>query len=138
MGELDNCSNCGTLYVKTTRNVCQDCFKEEEKKFQLVYEFMKKRINRQATIPEIYEGTGVEEELIIKFVKENRLRASQFPNLTYPCDKCGKQIKEGRLCDSCSAGLATDLEIHSEREQLQRKKEERANRTYFAVDKGKK
>ena len=38
MGELDNCANCGKLFVKVTRNVCPDCVKEEEKKFQTVYD----------------------------------------------------------------------------------------------------
>ncbi|WP_117168758.1 TIGR03826 family flagellar region protein [Paraliobacillus sediminis] len=139
MGELDNCSNCGNLYVKVSRNVCPDCVKEEEKKFQTVYDFMKKRINRQATIPEITEGTGVEQELIIKFVKEQRLRSSQFPNLTYPCDKCGDQIQDGKLCTSCSEELTSELTYQDKVDSIQAKNKAEDNKaaTYFAVDKGK-
>lgn len=139
MGELDNCSNCGNLYVKVSRSVCPDCVKEEEKKFQTVYEFMKKRINRQATIPEITEGTGVEQELIIKFVKERRLRSSQFPNLTYPCEKCGDQIQEGKLCSACAKALTSDLTYQDQLDGIKarNKAEENKATTYFAVDKGK-
>lgn len=141
MGELDNCTNCGNLFVRLNRSICQDCFKEEEKKFQTVYEFMKKRVNRQATIPEITEATGVEEELIIKFVKEKRLRAAQFPNLTYPCEKCGAEINDGKLCSDCSAAFSADLKHQSELERInkenQAKKEKVAN-TYYAVDRVKK
>lgn len=139
MGELDNCSNCGKLYVKVVRNVCPDCIKEEEKKFQIVYDFMKKRINRQATIPEITEGTGVEEGLIMKFVKEKRLRSSQFPNLTYPCEKCGEQIQDGKLCSACSKALTSDLTYQDNIDSVKarNKAEENKAATYFALDKNK-
>ncbi|SDC38116.1 flagellar operon protein TIGR03826 [Pelagirhabdus alkalitolerans] len=140
MGELENCPRCGQLFVKTMRNVCQDCYKEEEEKFQIVYEFMKKRVNRQATIPEIVEGTGVEKDIIIKFVKEKRLRSTQFPNLTYPCERCGTEIADGKLCDACSKDLTHDLKQQEELSAIEKRKqeEERAKqRTYFAVDRDK-
>ena len=140
MADLANCSRCGNVFVKTTRDICQDCFKEEERQFEIVYNFMKKRVNRQATIPEIVEATGVKEDLIIKFVKEKRLRSAQFPNLTYPCDRCGKEIVEGRLCQACSDDLSGDLKHEHDIEQVRKLNEERekekANQTYVAVDKG--
>ena len=138
MGELENCVNCGKLFVKVTRDVCPDCVKEEEKKFQTVYDFMKKRANRQATIPEIVEGTGVEEDLIIRFVKEKRLRAAQFPNLTYPCEKCGKAIQDGRLCTACSKELSSDLAYQDQIDQVAERNQAEENRkasTYFSVNK---
>jgi flagellar operon protein (TIGR03826 family) len=140
MADLANCSRCGNLFVKTTRDICQDCFKEEERQFEIVYNFMKKRANRQATIPEIVEATGVKEDLIIKFVKEKRLRSAQFPNLTYNCERCGKQINEGKLCQSCSAELSGDLKHQHDVEQVKKmheqREKEKANQTYVAVDKG--
>lgn len=139
MAELDNCMNCGKLYVRVTRTICQDCYKEEEKKFRIVYDFMKKRTNREATISEIHEGTGVEEELIIKFVKEKRLRANQFPNLNYPCERCGDPITDGKLCTSCSKTLTKELETQDEITAIEQRiddDEEREKvRTYFAIDK---
>lgn len=141
MADLANCSRCGNLYVKTTRDICQDCFKEEEKQFEIVYNFMKKRANRQATIPEIVEATGVEEDVIIKFVKEKRLRTAQFPNLSYGCERCGKEINDGNLCSTCSSELAGDLKHHEDLKQVQKlneqREKEKASQTYFVVDKGK-
>src|SRR5690625_303533 len=102
MGELANCENCNAVFVKTVRNICQECFNEEEKAFEIVYRFLMRRKNRQATIMEIVDATGVEENLIIKFIKEKRLRTTQFPNLSYPCEKCGKPINTGKLCNDCS------------------------------------
>lgn len=142
MADLANCSRCGNLFVQTTRDICQDCFKEEEKQFEIVYNFMKKRANRQATIPEIVEATGVKEELIIKFVKEKRLRTTQFPNLSYGCERCGKEISEGKLCQACSSELSGDLKHQHDVEQVKKmhelREKEKANQTYVAVDKGKK
>jgi flagellar operon protein (TIGR03826 family) len=141
VGELDNCIRCGKLFVKTTRDICQDCYKEEEKQFQIVYQFMKKRSNRQATVSEIVDETAVAEELIIKFVKEKRLRASQFPNIAFPCEKCGADIQQGRLCSSCSAAISADLEHESQLDQVKQRnikaEQDKSNRTYFAVEKGK-
>ncbi|MFB1049917.1 TIGR03826 family flagellar region protein [Paraliobacillus sp. JSM ZJ581] len=137
MGELDNCKSCNALFVRTTNDVCSDCLKKEEKQFQIVYAFMRKRVNRQATVQQIVEGTGVEEALILKFVKERRLRASQFPNLAYPCEKCGKTIQDGKLCADCSQELANDLAYQEKIDQIQLRNEESERekvRTYYAID----
>ena len=141
MAELDNCQQCGKLFVRAIRTVCQDCYNKEEEKFQTVYNFMKKRVNREATIPEIVEGTDVEESLIIKFVKEKRLRTNQFPNLTYPCDRCGTQIADGKLCDNCSGELTKQLKFEDELESIDarlREEERDRVRTYYAVDNARK
>lgn len=114
MGELENCPKCGKLFMKTKlRDLCQDCWKEEEAAFEAVYRFMRKRENRAATIPQIEKATGVEEELILKFIKSGRLQVTHFPNLGYPCDRCGKIIQRGKLCESCAGELKSDLEIYN-------------------------
>ena len=138
MAELDNCQQCGKLFVRAIRPICQDCYNIEEEQFQTVYNFMKKRVNREATIPEIVEGTGVDEALIIKFVKEKRLRANQFPNLTYPCERCGEQITDGKLCDKCSRQLVGELEFEDQLESIDERNQQAERdrvRTYYAVDK---
>ncbi|GAA0285708.1 flagellar operon protein (TIGR03826 family) [Gracilibacillus halotolerans] len=133
MAQLANCTRCGKLYAKTVKDVCPDCVKEYEKMFEIVYTFLRKRENRQATIPEIVEATGVEEKVILQFVKEKRLRQSQFPNLSYPCERCGNPIVEGKLCSSCVGNLQSELEKHQEEDK--RKREEAAKtRTYFTRD----
>lgn len=133
MAQLANCTRCGKLYAKTLKDVCPDCVKEYEKMYEIVYNFLRKKENRQATIPEIVEATGVEEKIILQFVKEKRLRQSQFPNLAYPCERCGNPISEGKICSNCRGTLQSDLEkIH---EQEKQKKEEAAKtRTYFTRD----
>lgn len=85
---------------------------------------MRLRKNREASLTEIVEETGVSGKLITKFIKEKRLLVSQFPNLGYPCEKCGDKIKAGRLCKSCSEELLQNLDNETrENERAKRLKE---------------
>ncbi|WP_163538876.1 TIGR03826 family flagellar region protein [Gracilibacillus sp. YIM 98692] len=129
MGELSNCAYCDQLFVKTTKAICPDCIKEEEKQFRTVYDFLRIRKNRQATIPQIVEETGVEEEVILQFVRENRLRPTQFPNLNYPCDKCGNPITKGNICDDCSSSFSAELKQQEEIDKIRERNTR--TRTYF-------
>lgn len=133
MGELMNCPNCGSLFVKTNiRDVCETCYKEEDKAFQTVYTFIRKKENRTATIIETSEGTGVDEELIIKFIKTGRLKLAQFPNLGYPCQKCSTLIREGNLCGDCTNELRSELSVFEKEEERKRELKEREKRTYLS------
>ncbi|MFK4997171.1 hypothetical protein ACI2OX_04940 [Bacillus sp. N9] len=41
--EVENCTNCGAIYVKNPmRNTCEACYKQEEAKFDVVYQFLRK------------------------------------------------------------------------------------------------
>ncbi|MBA9026721.1 TIGR03826 family flagellar region protein [Peribacillus huizhouensis] len=130
--ELTNCANCNKLFVKSKfRDVCDVCFKEEEAKFDIVYKYIRKAANRTATMQQVVDGTGVEEELLIKFVKKGRLRLSQFPNLGYPCEKCGTMIKEGRICGNCTNSIRADLAVVEKEEQRKREIAERDHQSAY-------
>ncbi|SFM23863.1 flagellar operon protein TIGR03826 [Gracilibacillus orientalis] len=134
MGELANCARCNKVFVKITKSICPDCVKDDEKQFQIVYDFLKKRENRQATIPEIVEATGVKEDIILQFVKDNRLRSSQFPNLSYPCQRCGDPIASGKICENCTNKISSDLRYQQEVERVKQKNEQeqkQIEKTYY-------
>jgi len=103
--ELTNCAKCGAVFARNVIDICPKCYKEEEEAFKIVYTFLQKQKNRSAGLREIVEATEVEEELIIKFLKQNRLRTSQFPQLQYPCESCGELISEKTLCQKCSSNM---------------------------------
>jgi len=136
MSELSNCPKCNNIFVKTKfRDVCESCWKEEDKIFERVYQFIRKRENRMATMSQVVEATEVEEELLLKFIKTGRLKLAQFPNLGYYCEKCGTLIRVGKLCEECSDGLRTDLSIHKLEVDRRKEIEKRdKHATYFAVD----
>lgn len=141
MSELANCSRCNGVFVKTLRDICQQCYRKEEEAFDIVYRFLIQRKNREATLTEIVEATGVEEELIIKFIKEKRLRTSQFPKLAYPCEKCGENIASGKLCSNCSETILKEIErqeqIEARQQERDREEREKIN-IYYTLDKHKK
>ncbi|RLQ96800.1 TIGR03826 family flagellar region protein [Falsibacillus albus] len=133
MAELTNCPTCGSIFVKSVfRDICEKCYKQEEKDYEKVYQFLKKRENRAATIPTIVGQTGVSEDLIHKFVRKGRLNVTHFPNLGYPCDKCGKIIQQGKLCADCSGELKTDLEIFQNEQKRSEELRARETRTYYS------
>ena len=134
MNSLENCPNCGALFVRTKfRDVCDACYKEEEAQFEKVYQFIRKTKNRTATLTEVVEGTGVEEELVLKFIKTGRLRTAHYPNLGYPCEKCGTIIKTGRLCGNCADSIRSDLD-HFEKETQHQQELKDKKTTYFTKD----
>jgi len=138
VAELANCSRCGKVFVKSIRDVCQSCHQEEEEAFRVVYRFLTKRENREATVMEVVKATGVEEELIIKFIKQRRLRTSEFPKLAYPCKRCGVDIVSGRLCANCAEELRNDLEQHEKKNKFEASRKDRHEKIYYSIDKHKK
>ena len=116
--EVFNCPNCNSLFVMTKfRDVCDACYKEEEAQYDKVYAYIRKKINRTASMMQVVKDTGVEETLIIKFVRTGKLRIAQFTNLGIPCEKCGANIKNGRLCGKCRDSLVTDLQAFENEEK---------------------
>jgi flagellar operon protein (TIGR03826 family) len=133
MVDLINCPKCGSIYVKNKfRDVCDACYKEEEKQFEAVYKFLRIRENRAATIPRVVEATGIDEDLLLKFIRTGRLKIATFPNLGYPCDKCGSLIKKGKLCDDCAEDLRKELDFFNKEEKRKKELEDREKRgTYL-------
>ncbi|PLS17862.1 hypothetical protein CVD28_09200 [Bacillus sp. M6-12] len=129
MNDLNNCPNCDALFVRTKfRDVCDACYKQEEKEYEKVYQYIRKRENRTATLVQVVENTGVDEDLVVKFIKTGKLRTSQFPNLGIKCDKCGTTIKEGRLCVNCQNALKSQLGQFEKEEARRKEIEERGKK----------
>lgn len=117
------------------RDVCDACYKEEEAQYDKVYAYIRKKTNRTASMMQAVMETGVEERLIIKFVRTGKLRISQFPNLGIPCEKCGANIKSGRLCGKCTNSLVTDLQaFENEEKRLTEIQGNDKKNTYYMKD----
>lgn len=134
MAELANCIDCNNVFAKTVRDICPTCYKEEEKAFEIVYQFIRKRENREATIAEIVEDTGVEEKIIIKFVKQKRLRTSVFPNLEYLCERCDNKITSGQLCEDCRMEMVKEVFDFQEEEAKRTLEEKERINTYYTLN----
>ncbi|WP_318615800.1 TIGR03826 family flagellar region protein [Sporosarcina sp. YIM B06819] len=133
MAELRNCPTCGEFFNYTgVRDVCSKCAMSEEKIYEEVYRFLRKRENRAATIERIVEATGVIESLLYKWVRKGRLQPAMFPNLGYPCDGCGKLTSKGKLCESCATNIQNDLKIFEAVTEFREAIVEKDRATYFS------
>lgn len=135
MAELANCPRCGAVFVQMMRPICQSCYQAEEKDFQTVYTFLKSHKNREASLQEIAASTEVDESIIIKFIREKRLRTSEFPALGYPCERCGTSIQTGHICANCSDELKRELKHHEQVEAISStSKKQEKQPIYYTMD----
>lgn len=111
---LANCKECGGLFVQVSREICDRCFKEQEAILMKVQRYIKEHPN--LSLGEVAEATGVDEALVLKFIRENRLVLSASSVETMlSCESCGARIVSGRLCAMCRAQLGAGLAAQSVR-----------------------
>lgn len=133
MGELANCPKCNALFIQNQfRTVCEKCYKEEETAYEEVYKFLRKRENRKAQLDEVVEATDVSKELILKFIRQGRIQLMNFPNLGYPCEKCGKTIREDRLCEDCKSNIHKQIHQMEQEKMISERNEENRKTTFYS------
>ena len=96
---LDNCVRCGKLFNRLSRPICPDCARDEERQADAVISFLKD--NPSATIEEISESTGVDSQVILRLIRDDRLRATTACSLPRNCKACGAPIDAGQYCGHC-------------------------------------
>lgn len=108
-GQLDNCKVCGNLFLKDHMDYCLDCYKGIEEEYEVVAEFLKDEKNRNSTLKKVSNATGVSMKRIMEFMRDGRIYAADFPELSYPCIHCGQEIQSQYMCQSCANRFTTDL-----------------------------
>lgn len=104
-----NCLRCGKLFTDRGHPYCTDCLKENQADFEKVREYLKEHPN--ASVVEVSQATGVPTQRIFDFVRQGRLVLSiNQPGSGVPCERCGKPVATGRLCEECMRELARDFQ----------------------------
>ena len=107
MTNMSNCVVCGRLYARISRPMCDDCYKKEEKDFELVKAYIDEHPTNTAA--EISQSTGVSLRRIQRFIKEGRLEPSGgMVDMEMKCVQCGVKIKSGLFCHDCSTQIQSD------------------------------
>lgn len=104
--ELRNCSKCGKLFMFVSKRVCPDCQKAEEEEFNRIRAYIK--AHPGATMVEICDALEVDHSLVEEFVRQGRSEVV-VSGLALVCDRCGKEIRIGRYCESCLGELDQEL-----------------------------
>ncbi|MDF2571194.1 MAG: YvyF: flagellar operon protein [Sporomusa sp.] len=111
---LDNCPECGKLYVENAARLCPECYRRQNDDADKVMEYL--RDTHKATLEEIHLATGVKHKIILRLIRSGRIMGN---TVSYPCESCGEPIVEGRLCDKCSKNILDQMKTednHKEHE----------------------
>ena len=108
VAKMKNCPSCGRLFVPLTaaQKLCPDCMDKLREKEHEVVEYV--RDHPKVKIAELIEATGASENMIKRMIREGRFIQTGV-KMTYPCEKCGAPIVQGKLCAKCTEALKKDL-----------------------------
>ena len=120
--ELRNCAGCDRPFLYTGNNLCPNCLKEEQKQFEKVYHYL--RDNPNASIAQLCDDTGVDEKLILKFLRQGRLQLAKA-SYYLQCEICGRSISTGRICPECANQMKRNLAFSESKNEKQKSDEKR-------------
>ncbi|HHU63487.1 MAG TPA: MerR family transcriptional regulator [Clostridiales bacterium] len=103
--DIRNCKSCGKIFLYQGISICPACSRERDRQYEIVRDYLYE--NPGANIVEVSEATGVEEDVILMFLKEGRLQLAK-PGIGLNCERCGVPITTGRLCDNCVKEIKTE------------------------------
>ncbi|SHH20011.1 flagellar protein [Tepidibacter thalassicus] len=106
--ELVNCKKCGRMFGSENGQIyCSKCRGNEDEDFKKVRDYLYD--NPGASVKEVSEETGVKEQTIIRFLKQERIEILEDENALLKCERCGVSIKTGRYCEKCKAEMKKEL-----------------------------
>ncbi len=120
--DLRNCPRCGRIFADNgTHRICSDCRHQEEDDYEKVKAFLWD--NPRSTIGKVHEETGVSEDTIIKFIRENRLITEGLEiKASLKCQRCGTTISHGRFCQKCQDELVDGFSDTGKEKKSKKKK----------------
>lgn len=107
--KMKNCPKCGRIFVplNPTQKYCADCMEKERQLENELSRYV--RDHPKIKIDELIEATGAPEKVVRKMIREGRF-IQLGVQMTYPCERCGAPITQGKLCPKCAAALQKDLQ----------------------------
>ncbi|BCV25532.1 MerR family transcriptional regulator [Gelria sp. Kuro-4] len=104
--EVRNCPRCGKMFAYSGFKLCPACRREEENLFAQVESYL--RTHPGANLEAVAEGTGIDKEIILDFIRNGRLVTLKAEGLLR-CEICGRPIDQGRICRQCAGQLKKGL-----------------------------
>lgn len=106
----EECQYCGGSLEQVGVGIfsCQMCGKENYDYLRIVRNYLEKEGPRPAVV--IARDTGIPRQTVEHFLREEFLEIPKYAMERLSCEKCGKPIRTGYLCDTCK-GLETPNKI---------------------------
>lgn len=106
------CKKCNKLFKSMVyADVCPYCVAKDEEVFYEVKKYIRK--NRNSKIVDVCNEFGVEEQQILKWVRQERLYFSKDSGVVFYCIKCNAPIQTGKYCQSCKTKLVSNVQSGS-------------------------
>ena len=103
-GGLINCKKCGSLFVKGSRDICDNCFKAELELVDNIKAFVNKNPQQKTTLEDIINELGINKNELEDLIEKGRL-FSIMPKLLIKCRFCGIEIEDDQktnfVCTKC-------------------------------------
>lgn len=103
-GGLINCKKCGSLFIRGSRDICDNCFKAELELVDKIKSFVNKNPNPKTTLEEIVNEIGINKNELEDLIEKGRL-FSIMPKLLIKCRFCGIEIEDEQkssfICTKC-------------------------------------
>ncbi len=109
--EIRTCVRCGKIfqYYGIGRCYCPSCKKQDDEAFKKVKAYIYE--NGTATVMEVSEKTGVPVRFIRLYLKDNRIEIPEDSPIFIQCERCGVNIRSGRLCPDCANALTNEMRL---------------------------
>ncbi|WP_313134162.1 hypothetical protein [Anaerocolumna sp.] len=110
-GEIRTCVRCGKIfqYFGIGRCYCPSCKKQDDEAFKRVKAYIYE--HGTATVMEVAEKTGVPVRYIKLYLKDSRIEIPENSPIFIQCERCGVNIRSGRLCPSCASELTNEMRV---------------------------
>ena len=127
--ELVTCVMCGKLFNTIDKKVCPLCAKKEEEYFTTVKKHLKD--NPGIRLDDVVKQTGVPASLMRRWLKEGRLKVTNTEGIDLRCERCGKNILQGKYCVACREKMEHTLNDLYKPEQKNIRKDDGRQRMRF-------
>lgn len=100
------CPHCQRPFSQLrNEEVCLACMAKGEDEFRRIKEYLYEHPGASAT--ELVQRLGVTIRQIQHYLREDRLEVVGEGYTGLTCDKCGKPLKTGRMCEHCEKEVAS-------------------------------
>lgn len=109
ISKLKNCKKCNRLFSSADGStLCSRCNEDVDDEFKTVREYIYD--NPSSSLKDISDGTGVNTESILKWIREGKIILSDSSSIRF-CERCGEPVMSGRYCNACISQLQSNLKI---------------------------